>query len=358
MDEKITAENEERVKKWFEDSDLKAQKLDVGSSGTGKKRADWQFTKSDIVILCEVKTIFSGGEFDGKKEEEFAQFEDRIRKSLQADSTIANLPLTLTILIDTLYVPYRDIYKDFENFLKQHLEHANSMFSKSKGFCTFSYPFPERAGEAFIAIRPGFESQLEVGFMRAGSDYNYDAFQRNIEKAVSQIKSTAEEKEIADYLPIVALVSSSRQVNFHRLPWPDSKDIEEIVESVTVLMPTEPNFTVQRKIITDTCSRYKLLDWAFNQYQNDLAAILLLSSYQPDAPPIKTVEEAMYRFLDYAWIDYGYLLINPYDNSFQTKLKTYIITKHCRMIDGIECKTYQHFTDLFLRLKNDCPQLY
>lgn len=368
MDEKerlkITNENERRVQKWFEDSGFASQKLDVGSTGNREgQRADWQFTKRGTVVLCEVKTIFSGGEFNGKKEEAFARFEDQVRNSLQTDPQFETLPLTLTISIDNLYVPYGNVYQDFEDFLKQCLEHANyKPLKKSNEYRTFSYSFPNMAGRAIIVVTPRAEPLFRVGFIRPGSDYNYDAFWRNIKKAVSQIKDIAKEKHITGYLPVVALVSSSRQVSFNHLPWLDSPAAQthmgEIASTVNRLNPAERNFGDQREIITNACSRYKLLDWAFQDYGDDLAAILLLDSYQPDAPPPKTTEEFMQTPWEYDWVDYGYILTNPYNQSFRTAFEANITTAHHLLITGMKNTTFEHFNNLLARLNDDYPHLY
>ena len=57
----ITDANEDHVREWFEASYFASKRLDTGSGKKGEK-VDWGFTKQDLTVLCEVKTIFSGGQ--------------------------------------------------------------------------------------------------------------------------------------------------------------------------------------------------------------------------------------------------------------------------------------------------------
>lgn len=164
----ITDENENHVCAWFEKSGFTGKRLD---SRKGKKggSADWKFTKPELGVICEVKTIFSAGQsgmtpeqnkryrlelkrkfnhyktqarkegttfivhqseleyFEGEssysrrtlpKEDEFNNFLEDIRKQLRKDHEINQLPFSISISIGALYVAYRRERQHFVEWLK------------------------------------------------------------------------------------------------------------------------------------------------------------------------------------------------------------------------------------------------
>ncbi|MBZ0309202.1 MAG: hypothetical protein K8I82_24265, partial [Anaerolineae bacterium] len=164
----ITDVNEDYVYGWFKESGFSGEKLDANDGKQGKS-ADWKFTKQDLVVLCEVKTIFSGGQWgvtseqyerhrleakqkldhareqavaegtklpttqeyldyvDSKmpyrkqnirKEEEFNKFLADVRGQLEGDESINYLPFFMQININPIYIAYGEERQTFVEWLK------------------------------------------------------------------------------------------------------------------------------------------------------------------------------------------------------------------------------------------------
>lgn len=191
--QEITSQNEEYVRQWFELSEFASVRLDSSDGKTGKN-ADWKFSKQDLNIICEVKTIFSGGQ-SGLTEEQwkrnkleekkkldqyisslskseksvdyldwingqtpyrhqiirkegvegakgtYKDFKQVLKNDLQNDEDIGSLPFDLSITISGLYVPSLTQYKDFFDWLKGFVIWANQNRNLGPFYPSYSYKF-------------------------------------------------------------------------------------------------------------------------------------------------------------------------------------------------------------------------
>lgn len=359
---KITDRNEDRVRTWFEESGFVGVRLDTGTGNSGK-RADWQFTKDRLTVICEVKTVFSGGQFglrreqwerqhmhrrrrfdealqslpqDGVpvvlpeqeyaylfgdlrypsqaifKEQGHSEFEEWIRQTLSSDPNIARLPFQVTISIDGLYTPHVSKRPHFIRWLKEQcIERVEKVWEIDPGgfHKTFEYPFENRrdSPKAFVQIMgPYADSCLEIGFIRGGSGFNEDEIETLINDAVSQLSATRQVITSKSVIPIIALCSESQQLRFNEL------------------------FREEDSV------RYNLLDWSLSKYQEELAAIILLdrvprkSNVQP-----RNFWEWLGLMISSEWVDFGYLLTSPYREDIAS-LGTAMTTEHCQFAVGLK----------------------
>lgn len=322
MDEKarqqISDDNADHVYKWFEASGFFGEKLDTGSGKQGKS-ADWRFTKLDLVVLCEVKTIFSGGQsgltqeqyerrrleekrkfdyyqaqaiaegttlltfqdqldyIEGKvaypkpsirKEREFDSFLVDVRDQLEADESINEQPFSVSISIDGMYVAYGEERKQFVNWLKGFALWASKHHSSERIHSTSTFTFRprrrskdgtiQRGVEAFVQmLGPLSYPQLEVGFLKGGGSYNEAGIANTIAVAVSQLRASISNAKTSTVLPVIALWSESSYLHFSML----------LVMDVTGAQ------------LHDLPERYYLFDWAFSEYP-ELAAIILFELHR------------------------------------------------------------------------------
>src|SRR5579859_369138 len=98
----ITAENEQYVKDWFELSGFSSTRLDKGGKQK-EKSADWKFTKRDLAIICEVKTIFSA-EQAGLTREQYERRRQEDRRKL--DRAKEALPEGQQLIVTRDYYDY------------------------------------------------------------------------------------------------------------------------------------------------------------------------------------------------------------------------------------------------------------
>src|SRR5215211_1854659 len=123
----ITDVNADRVREWFKASGFASKKLDTDSGKKGKK-ADWKFTKQDLTVLCEVKTIFSGGQSGFSQEQaERRRVERKLNFERHKSEAIAEGTTLLTHKDELDYLEGKFTYskqnihkeKDFNEFLSE-----------------------------------------------------------------------------------------------------------------------------------------------------------------------------------------------------------------------------------------------
>ncbi len=364
---KATQENEEHVRVWFELLGFDWERLDTRDGKKGRN-ADWKFTRHQQVIICEVKTIFSGGQawltqdqyerhrieakrqFDRHKselsegnqlivtseyynyvhgitpkpewsnpptEDAHKVFLEILREELENDPEINQIPFSVTISIDGLYVPpgYKTTgvaNTEFYQWLKSFLLAAQEEIPNGLWYANRSFEFPTadhakddskwRGVEAFVQIAtliPG--SSLLVQFIHGGTNYNERGIAGEIEKAISQIEASIEKNNLVNPTQVIAL-------------WWHS---------------TNPSFGMQLLFdhigsqVGEIPQRYYLYDWAFAEYHN-LAAIILFEpqSSEPSEDQSKLVP-------------FGYIITNPFLPQSEDSLRT-AITKNCVFIKGID----------------------
>lgn len=302
--------NEERVRVWFEKFGFSSEPLDVCNGKKGKN-ADWQFTKDNVTILCEVKTVFSGGQFGSMKEEGHQVFEQHLRDSLTSDTNLKDLPLYITIAIDRLHTPCGKERKDFYSWLKSYIRWTANYFDKNphQSHIAREYVFGKRARsspKAFVQImRFDAEDQLNIGFIRGGTDYNTGAIKRNLDEAILQLRSSKSLLGSNSALFIIAFCSESNYLSFRSL-------------------------FIER----DEDTRYDLFDWAFAKY-DDLAAILLLE-YRTASSGRKSHDfwKRILTSLLSEWVDFGYLIASPYQEE-KDVLRSIITDNSGVFIEGL-----------------------
>jgi hypothetical protein len=97
-----TSENEQYVSEWFKLSGFSSTRLDKGSKQKGR-RVDWKFTKQDLDVIREVKTILSDEQAGLTRE----QYERRRREDKQKlDRVKAALPKGQRLIMTSDYYDY------------------------------------------------------------------------------------------------------------------------------------------------------------------------------------------------------------------------------------------------------------
>ena len=361
---RITDENEGHVREWFEASGFASTKLDTRSGKKGKK-ADWRFTKPDLSVLCEVKTIFSGGQsgrtedqrerrrleakrkfeyhkahaiaegvtllthkdeqdyLAGKtpyfkqpivKEEEFNKFLSEISDQLKRDPTVKELPFDISISFNAMYVPYGNQRREFIDWLKNYVLWAHQNQHSEQEFTTSDFTFRphrrthddkyEHSIEAFVQMwGPYSGPMLRVSFIYGGVPYNEKGISDEIDEAISQLRASMLEVTPTTVLPVIALWSESDYLHFPMLLAMDATGAK----------------------LGDVPERYYLFDWAFEEYP-DLAVIVLFSigsdgDFWNPSPEDKHFPVA-------------YLIMNPHLPEAESALRTAGF-KNCAIMTGI-----------------------
>ncbi len=364
----ITSENENHVQTWFEMCGFVGTKLETRKGRQGGS-ADRKFTKSNLSVVCEVKTIFSGGQSgftpeqykryrlelkrkldyyraettqDGgkpdihlddsghieaidtyarrtlSKEEEFNNFLEDVRKQLREDQTINKLPFSISISIDALYVAYGNEREQFIRWLRGYALWAQEHHSLERTHSSSSFTFVpylrkengmvQHKIEAFVQVIGPFAYiglELEVGFLRSRVQYNEEAITKTIGDAWHQLQSSAGHEEI----------------NAQSLPvialWSESHYL-----NFSMLLAMD----IDGAQLRDLPQRYYLFDWAFSEYPT-LAAILLFQlTHNGDFWNPPPVEE---------WFPTAFVITNPNLDNADKVLKA-AITENCVFIIGID----------------------
>ncbi len=359
----ISDANEDHVRKWFEASGFVGEKLDTGGNEQGKS-ADWRFSKHDLAVICEVKTIFSGGQsgltpeqyerrrleakrkfdyykaqaigegipliafkeeldyLEGKiayskqsirREAEFSSFLADIRNQLQADQTINQLPFSVSISIDGMYVAYRREREQFVEWLKGFVLWAQVHHNAECIHSTSTFSFRDRSRaedgtiqnsiEAFVLLMPLSYPQLQVGFNQGGGSFNEAAIADTIADAVSQLRASISREATSAVLPVIGLWSVSSYLNFSMLLRMDVTGAQ----------------------LHDLPERYYLFDWAFSEYP-DLAAIVLFELHREGDPWNPTPNDKIFPV--------GCVITNPNLPDAERALKA-ALTENCGFITGM-----------------------
>lgn len=301
----ITRQNEAYVAQWFETSGFQSTRLDVDNGKSGKN-ADWRFSRDEITFLCEVKTIFSGGQgglsieqqkrklleqqrkleayrragmqvilpreayfkltprpYPIHKEEESNNFLRELQDILESDNDIRDFPFDVVISIGGLYVPYGEGRQEFVNWIKSLVVWASKHHHPSgypiTGTFTFIFP-PMQQNDKEIHVPahvqvygPKLEHQLQVGFIYGGASYNEERIFALFEDGISQLRASMKRDDNNRNIPVMAFWSRSDYLGFSSLLFHDE---------------------IGRQLGGEIPERYYLFDWAFSHYP-DLAAILL-----------------------------------------------------------------------------------
>lgn len=344
----ITDLNEDDVHKWFKASGFSGEKLDTDDGKQGKS-ADWKFTKQDTVVLCEVKTIFSGGQWgltpeqyerqrlekkrkldhareqavakvphrkqsSIPKEEEFNKFLADVRGQLEGDESINHLPFSMSITINQLYVAYNEERQQFVEWLKGFVLWARQNHHSERIHSTSTFIFRDRSEspdgtiqhriDAFVQVSgPMSSPSLDVGFLTGGSAYNEERVAATICEAVSQLRASMSKVNAPTVLPIVALWSESRYLSFSML--------------------LQDDFTGEQ--FGDIPHRYYLFDWAFSEYP-ELASIILFELRPHDDFWSRSPNDRVFPV--------GFVITNPNLPDAEKALKA-TITNNCVFIPGI-----------------------
>ena len=297
--DELTAQNEILVRQWFEQSSFEASKLDADNSA---KNADWMFIRSDVVVICEVKTIFSGGIGHGKEGREdspgtYRHFDAQVKSRLETDPEIRDLPLSVMIAVDALYVPGAEQLETFISWIKQRIGDAQGISSTQ--YFQESFEFVQgrksqdgsrkRSIEAFVQFAKHTEqSGLYVGSIYGGTTPNLKKFEDTIRDAVTtQIRSSINQLHASNSLATVALWSASNHL---------------------------PPFSWLLANSWDKQQRYNLFDWAFREY-TELSAIMLFE--REYMKPI------------------CFVITSPFLPSDTQRLKQTLTTSPVRLIDGL-----------------------
>ena len=270
-------------------------------------------------MLCEVKTIFSGGQsalsedqyerrrleskrkFDqykaqaiaegltllthkdeqayltGKtpyakqsivKEAEYNNFLSDINDQLTTDPTINQLPFDVSISLNAMYVPYGKQREEFIDWLKRYVLWANQHQQTEQGYTTSDFTFRprrkvrdgkyERSVQAYVLMwGPYSDPALRVSFTYGGVPYNEKGISDEIEKAITQLRASTSDATTLNILPIIALWSASDYLHFPMLLAMDATGAK----------------------LNDVPERYYLFDWAFEDYPF-LAAIILFDLHR------------------------------------------------------------------------------
>ncbi len=365
--DKITAQNEDFTRDWFELSDFHSERLD--KKGKNKQKTpDWKFQKNDVTVFCEVKTVFSGGQqrltreqyerqrladnkqidafakrlpagqplivpkdyfeylqgkkayTDGpnRKEQEFQNFLYKLKDLLESDGDIRFAPFHITIGIGGLFVPIGEVYIDFCQWLKGYVLWAQQNHVGARNYSNSAYIFqhaeilkdgshqPEI--EAFVQMSgPYTEDRLHVGFIQGGATYHEQKVSATINEAMRQLPlvSVSDTNSIAT----IALWSESSYLRFSQVLIDDAID----------------------KQLGRIGPRYYLFDWAFSKYPH-LAAIILC-----EQRPIKKYENLLDFMIDppTEFAPAGCVITNPSLPNHAEVLRQNIL-QNCTFIKGTE----------------------
>lgn len=370
MDRKvITSKNEELVRTWFESIGFASVRLDSDDGKKGKN-ADWKFTKQELVVVCEVKTIFSGGQVGltreqwerrrkgekkfldkviselptgdqlvatqdyldyvhGKtlfrkpvirKESAYQEYKHNLKYQLENDPEIQQLPFDMSISIDALYVPKAIQHREFFDWLKGFVlwaeRHHDLVRWYSEG--TFTFIPSSRSDDgtrhgatlAFVqVIGPDIVPKFNVKFIEHGVPYNEQGVTQQIEDAVGQIVASIRKQGLEGVKSMVALWSASDFLYFEMLLFNDFID-------------TQLNHPPQR---------YQLFDRVFaDERYSDLTAIALFDLKRTQQ--LKLLEFPEQSEL----VPFAYIITNPLQPQDEYDLKNAIGEHHCRFIRGTD----------------------
>jgi hypothetical protein len=363
--QETTTANENHVRAWVELSGFSSERLDSpdGKSGTN---ADWKFTKDDLIVFCEIKTIFSAGqigltkdqhernrleakrkldeakdrlppntqlivnrdyltyleartnlpEFSIVKEQEFNEFLVSLKARLLSDNQINRLPFCVTISAVGSFVPHRERREELIIRLVKSIVwvYKNLPADSYGSIQTIELASSQGASDGdrqqhlsigVILLYLEEHEGLDVNFLRTTYAYNELAIQQNIEKAIYQLRASVEKHDRnTTALPTIAFWSESNELKFDQLLFAD-------------WTRTQLGYFPQR---------YYLFDWAFEEYE-DLAAIILFT--------MRPLEER--ELVDGTPVDeapYGKIIANPRYQSAEETLKR-TMTQSCTFLPVI-----------------------
>jgi hypothetical protein len=361
---KITDVNEDHVCQWFKLSEFAWERLDRPDGKAGKN-ADWKFSKPGLDIICEVKTIFSGGQsiltkkqwsrnrlqeklkldkaianlpkdekligtkdyldwVNGKteypkqpvtKEAEYNKFLQYIREILLSDPQLQELPFDITISIG-MFVTYnlslrQNLFQWLRTALLWANEHHNTETFPSN-YSNFAFHIDQNTEVFAHILGPIFGTMLNVGFMKGGTPYNEEGISQTIEDAMSQIRTSRKNNDnLEKAKSVIAFWSVSSSLSFQELL---------ISDVVNVQLGEAPK-------------RYSLFDWAFSQYSNaedELTAIALF-----DLMPLEGTNFG--EIADPGQLSpRACLILNPFVPEAEIQLKNALNGKYCLFMRGIE----------------------
>lgn len=278
------------------------------------ENADWCFSKDDVNVVCEVKTIFSGG----LKEAEFAKFYEELSLKLRNDPQISHLPFDVRIYMNTLYIPYGIARETFIAWIVSFVlgaaqHHVTEQYPYDDTVAKFMFEgqYDSRIPSADVEVRGPFsEGELQIAPPPFGAlPYNEKGVRQNLEKAISQLDTSAKLLKLPDALRIIAFWSESSNISAGRFA----------MEMIGLRSG-------------DTPERYNLFDWAFMEYK-DLAAIIFFRLHDTK----RNTEFWRINFDTSSLFPYGLIIPNPFINRGEQVLR-HLFTDYCSFVEAITLK--------------------
>ncbi len=369
----ISQQNEVNVRSWFELSGFASDLLD--KPGIPGKKADWKFSKGNLVVICEVKTIFSGGQIGSteqqwersrererkyleqvkaqlpegeqllvsrryydyihgnipyprppiRKEYVYQEYIDKLKEQMENDPDINQLPFSVTININALYVPYGTLRAEFFDWLKGYILWAKENHDpehRPHSPCSFKFEHDRRAEdgkkiygpEAFVQIMgpdPERYPRLYVGFLKGGTGYyNQQAIAQTLQDAREQISGSIERENLQSASSVIAFWSASDSLYFP-------------------MMLTSDAFNAQEG---KAPKRYEWFDWVFAEpkFRDLVTAIALFGLRQP-------AKTKLFERVDPSELTpFAYIILNPFQNEEGQAFQNAINEEYGKFIRGID----------------------
>lgn len=369
----ITDRNEEYVEQWFNAAGFGSKKLDVNNV---TKSADWLFSRKEVAIVCEVKTIFSGGQ-TGIYREQYERKTEQARQRLERIRQTTPPNTQVLITRDDLdfaegKVPYRrhKVYKEdahnqfleeIQQILQNHPKVKNLPFEVVISFSNLYREYDDQRKQQFIDWLVGFiiwakknhlsesypyiNSQGVYTFVHTSKDSKGNK-QRSIEAHVQVWGPWNTSSLSVGY--IFGGTPYNEQSVWNLLEDALSQLRHTVVNEVEVpvlntigLWPHSPNINRFRFALEmarlqpeEIPERYYLLDWAFED-NRDLAAIIFfeLHDTEPREDFWSIPEPSTVKLFPY-----GLVITNPYRPDVQEILSQVLSghSEHCHIITGFK----------------------
>lgn len=356
---KITKEHEERTADWFHRAGFVSINLDNDDSiiGKGSKRPDWIFKKDNLTILCEVKTIFSGGqqkkgllnEIDSSQltpgdskhygELEYTKFLEYLKNRFENDIRVKHLPFDLNINCSGYEIlNFTEIIKDhFFDRVIHWILHYSQIQASADG------PFSPLMGEEEFVLKNAIPANksptgkrirsvsIDLSLWRTSRDKNfqvqfgsgshpYSNITYTLKEALSQILAVKEfvESDNEDLLSVISCWSQSPNFN-----------VEKFL--MTELLDFQMGFREDQQISLND-SVLAIVNEVFKHSsavkQHDLTAIMLFGErpiYEDESSSItelKTMEdvERLFSRKVLKWIPHACIFVNPNRPDLRNKL--------------------------------------
>ncbi len=340
---KITKEHEERTADWFHRAGFVSINLDNDNSiiGKGSKRPDWMFKKDNLTILCEVKTIFSGGqqkkgllnEIDSSQlkpgdskhygELEYTKFLEYVKNRFENDIRVKYLPFDLNINCSGYEIlNFTEIIKDhfFDQVAAWILHHSQIKMPVNELFPPLviageyvlrsavpAKKSPTGKGIPSISIdlslwRTSRYKNLQVQF-GSGSHAYSNNIAHTLKEALSQILAAKDfvESDNEDVLSVISCWSESSNFNIEKFLMTELLDFQLCFRKDQQISSDHSVFAIVNEVFKHSLS----------VKQHDLTAIMLFGERSDESS--KTME-------DVKLIPHACIFVNPNRPDLQNKL--------------------------------------